>query len=105
MQLNDNTSHPSAFISSTFLDLEKERRAVDQTLAHAGVYDKRNRMGIQKSLELWQEHTSLFQKNFEPPEPAAARPTWAYRSRGRDPSRSLETIQGHPGAQPFTEIF
>lgn len=37
MQLNDNTSHPSAFISSTFLDLEEERHAVDQTLKNAGV--------------------------------------------------------------------
>lgn len=37
MQLNDNTSHPSAFISSTFLDLKAERRAVAETLRRAGI--------------------------------------------------------------------
>lgn len=37
MQLNDNTSHPSAFISSTFLDLKAERHAVAETLGRAGI--------------------------------------------------------------------
>ncbi|MFH1950313.1 MAG: DUF4062 domain-containing protein, partial [Pseudomonadota bacterium] len=37
MKINRNTSHPSAFISSTFADLKEERRAVAQVLAMAGV--------------------------------------------------------------------
>lgn len=37
MKLNDATSHPSAFISSTFLDLQEERKMVAATLAEAGV--------------------------------------------------------------------
>jgi len=32
MQINTHTSHPSAFISSTFLDLELERKAVENAL-------------------------------------------------------------------------
>ncbi|MEQ1622738.1 MAG: DUF4062 domain-containing protein [Methylococcales bacterium] len=32
MNINRNTSHPSAFISSTFLDLKEERRAVSKLL-------------------------------------------------------------------------
>lgn len=32
MEINTSTSHPSAFISSTFLDLKKERDAVAETL-------------------------------------------------------------------------
>jgi len=37
MNINRFTSHPSAFISSTFLDLKKERRAVADTLTSAGI--------------------------------------------------------------------
>jgi len=32
MQINIHTSHPSAFISSTFLDLKEERKAVENAL-------------------------------------------------------------------------
>jgi len=37
MKLNENTSHPSAFISSTFLDLESERQHVAAVLKNAGL--------------------------------------------------------------------
>lgn len=37
MKINIHTSHPSAFISSTFLDLKEERAAVAATLRHRGI--------------------------------------------------------------------
>jgi hypothetical protein len=37
MNINVHTSHPSAFISSTFLDLKQERKAVAQILIENGL--------------------------------------------------------------------
>lgn len=37
MKINSNTSHPSAFISSTFLDLADERKAVAKALNEAKI--------------------------------------------------------------------
>lgn len=37
MKLNQHTQHPSAFISSTFIDLKKERNAIAEVLERRGV--------------------------------------------------------------------
>ena len=37
MNINKHTSHPSAFISSTFVDLKAERRAVAKVLKKSGL--------------------------------------------------------------------